>query len=172
LESRDLESRCDLIDVRCGRLQAVERATVIAEPSERPFTDHVAAASEQMCHMSVEALDTLASPTDAAGRSRSDMIRRNCCVSFGLVGGMCARDVGRIEIDFRLANAADCFDATDGPDEVGTNEVVASGHWCAVAEERSVANNNRVALASAHDDVESTSRWAADQLLDASSVVH
>jgi formate-dependent nitrite reductase cytochrome c552 subunit len=158
--------------VRCGRLQAVERATVVAEPSERPFADHVPAPSEQMCHMSVEALDTLTSPADAAGRSRSDMICGNCCVSFGLVGGMCASDFGWIEIGFRLANAADCFDATDGPHEFGTNEVVASGHWCAVAEKRGVANNNRVTLRSAHDDVESTSRWAPDQLLDASSVVH
>ena len=84
--------------------------------------------------MSVQALDAHAGTADPSRRTRSDMICWNRCVSFGRVRGMCTSDVDRIEIGFRLADAADCFDTTHGPHQVSANEVVPGGHRCAVTE--------------------------------------
>ena len=122
--------------------------------------------------MSVQTLDALAGTADAAGRPRSDMICWNGCVSFGLVGGVRASDVDRIKIGFRLADAPDSFDTAHRPNEVRTDEVVAGRHRGAITEERRIANDNRVALCSADNDIEGASRWAPDQLLDTRSVVH
>src|ERR1700744_2983885 len=111
--------------------------------------------------MGVEALDSMASPTNSSTRARPGIVDWDQRVACGCVASVAICQRFSIDLPLCGPHAAGRFQAADSDPYVWVNEPVTSWHGRPVAEERLVDDHDRLSVLSAHRNDERTSRVAA-----------
>ncbi len=148
------------------------RIGVAFELGDGPATDRVVSAGQAVRNVCVQALHAGPGAADASVRPGADVVGVDHRVTLGGVPFVHTGDLVGVDLGFGLSNASCGLEPADSGHQIGADEVEARRHRCAVVEERGVAHHDGVTAVVADDDVERALGLTAEQLRDASPVIH